>query len=176
YTGSNTFQSDRASETVALATLQNAAGAGSELTWTVVPEIAERRIGVDRDSDGFLDRDEIDVGADPADPQSFPGGAGVAFCFGDGNGTDCPCGNSSPTADHAGCLNSLGTGGKLVATGVANLSGDTITLLGSQMPNSSALYLQGTQRENFGCGTVLYDGLLCAGGTLLRLGSLTNSG
>ena len=32
----------------------------------------ERRIGVDRDSDTFLDRDEIDAGSDPADALSIP--------------------------------------------------------------------------------------------------------
>ena len=31
------------------------------------------RIGVDRDEDGFFDRDELDAGSDPADPASFPG-------------------------------------------------------------------------------------------------------
>jgi hypothetical protein len=31
-------------------------------------------MGVDRDDDGFFDRDEIDQGSDPADPRSFPGG------------------------------------------------------------------------------------------------------
>jgi hypothetical protein len=35
------------------------------------------RIGVDRDEDGFFDRDEIDAGSDPADPSSIPGGGGA---------------------------------------------------------------------------------------------------
>jgi hypothetical protein len=30
-------------------------------------------MGIDRDEDGFLDRDELDAGSDPADPQSTPG-------------------------------------------------------------------------------------------------------
>jgi hypothetical protein len=30
-------------------------------------------MGLDRDEDGFLDRDELDGGSDPADPASFPG-------------------------------------------------------------------------------------------------------
>ena len=30
------------------------------------------RIGIDRDEDGFFDRDEIDGGSDPADPGSTP--------------------------------------------------------------------------------------------------------
>ncbi len=32
------------------------------------------RVGVDRDEDGWFDRDEIDAGTDPADPSDFPAG------------------------------------------------------------------------------------------------------
>ena len=32
------------------------------------------RLGLDRDGDGFLDRDELDAGSDPADAASTPGG------------------------------------------------------------------------------------------------------
>jgi hypothetical protein len=32
------------------------------------------RVGVDRDEDGFFDRDELDAGSDPADPSSTPSG------------------------------------------------------------------------------------------------------
>jgi hypothetical protein len=45
---------------------------GSELTFTVVPKVSEQRIGVDRDSDSWFDRDELDWGSDPTDPQSRP--------------------------------------------------------------------------------------------------------
>ena len=54
------------------------------MTYTVVPQGSETRIGVDRDADGFLDRDELDVCRDPADPSSFPGGPASADI--DGNG------------------------------------------------------------------------------------------
>lgn len=47
---------------------------GNESTWTCVPLGDEARLGVDRDRDGALDRAEIDGGADPADPLSFPAG------------------------------------------------------------------------------------------------------
>jgi hypothetical protein len=47
---------------------------GQELTYTCVPTGSGERAGVDRDEDGFLDRDEIDLGSDPADPLSVPGG------------------------------------------------------------------------------------------------------
>ena len=38
-----------------------------------MPPGSGTRIGVDRDEDGFLDRNELDAGTDPADPDSFPG-------------------------------------------------------------------------------------------------------
>jgi hypothetical protein len=44
------------------------------------------------------------------------------------------------------------------------------------MPDSSALYFQGTTRTNGGAGAVFGDGLRCAGGTVVRLGTKTNSG
>ena len=101
---------------------------------------------------------------------------GVVYaCFGDGSGTACPCGNASAVGAKAGCLNSLGTGGTLRASGAARLSADTFTLLGTQMANSSALYFQGTLVAGAGLGTVFGDGLRCAGGTVIRLGTKTNA-
>src|SRR5204862_2760631 len=72
----------------------------------------------------------------------------TSFCFGDGSGTACPCANSSPAGQGRGCLNSLGLGGRLVAVGTASLAADTLVLAGSNMPNSSALYFQGTTQLN----------------------------
>ncbi len=48
--------------------------ATQELTYTCVPPGAGERIGVDRDEDGYFDRDELDAGSDPADPLSIPAG------------------------------------------------------------------------------------------------------
>lgn len=72
YTGSSSFQSDRARETTTAAQLAEGAGPGSELTYTLVPRGTARRIGVDRDGDGALDRDELEAGSDPADARSLP--------------------------------------------------------------------------------------------------------
>jgi len=77
YLGAGTYQSDRAAETVASASLRAGAAPGAELTWTVVPLGTQTRIGVDRDEDGAFDRDELDAGTDPADPDSVPGGPWV---------------------------------------------------------------------------------------------------
>jgi hypothetical protein len=69
YVGGDVFQSDRKKHTLTRGGLEALAALGSELTFTVVPKISERRIGVDRDSDGWFDRDELDAGSDPADPE-----------------------------------------------------------------------------------------------------------
>ena len=97
---------------------------------------------------------------------------GVAFCAGDGSAAACPCGNSSPAGSGAGCLNSLGSGARLAGNGVPRLASDTLVLQGSGMPDSQALYFQGTTQVAQAFG----DGLRCAGGSILRLGTRTNSG
>ncbi len=103
-------------------------------------------------------------------------GATALFCPGDGSGTACPCANSSPAGAQDGCLNSLGTGGRLRVTGVPRVSFDNLTLLGTQMPNSSALYFQGTGQQGGGNGSVFGDGLRCASGSVTRLGTKVNAG
>ena len=65
------FQSDRRNETVSAEALIGLAGAGSEITFTLVARGTGQRLGIDRDSDGVYDRDELDAGTDPADPQSI---------------------------------------------------------------------------------------------------------
>ena len=42
------------------------------------------------------------------------------------------------------------------------------------MPSSSALYFQGTAQVAGGAGAVFGDGLRCAGGTIVRLGTTMN--
>jgi hypothetical protein len=73
--GTGLFESDRVLEAAlsdaALRALANAAG--QELTYTCVPPGSGTRAAFDRDEDGFLDRDELDAGTDPANPASFPG-------------------------------------------------------------------------------------------------------
>ena len=68
------FLSDRASEAPSSdsALRAQAAIAGQELTYTCVPPGEGTRAGIDRDVDGYLDRDELDAGSDPADPLSTP--------------------------------------------------------------------------------------------------------
>ncbi len=65
------FQSDRKAEKLLPGDLQRLAAPGNELTYTVVPRDSGKRIGLDRDEDGYFDRDELDFGSDPANPLSL---------------------------------------------------------------------------------------------------------
>jgi hypothetical protein len=99
---------------------------------------------------------------------------GTAFCLGDGSGTACPCGNNSPVGNGEGCLSSLNVGGKLEASGLASVTNDSIVVTGTQLPNSTCLYFQGTTQQAGGLGSQFGDGLRCAGGVIIRLGTKTN--
>ncbi len=96
---------------------------------------------------------------------------GVPFCFGDGSGSACPCGNTGLAGN--GCASSIQpNGGNLASSGTSSIGADTLVLLGTGMPSSSALYFQGTTQISSPFG----DGLRCAGGTITRLGTKTNDG
>ena len=168
YLGLGQWQSDRAGETIATAGLHAQSAAGAETTFTVVPQGTQTRIGIDRDLDGWYDGDEAALGTDPADAGDRPGLAGRAFCFGDGSGTACPCGNNAPAAT-GGCLNSLGLAGRIAAAGTASIAADTLVLSVTGVPNSSVLFFQGTALQSGGAGAVFGDGLRCAGGSVVRL-------
>jgi hypothetical protein len=101
----------------------------------------------------------------------------VNFCFGDGSGTACPCGNNSAVGAEAGCLNSFAQGGTLRATGVSSVGCDTISLGAASLPpTTSALFFQGTVQAGGGAGTLFGDGLRCAGGAVTRLGTKSTVG
>ncbi len=104
-----------------------------------------------------------------------PGGAtSIPFCFGDGSATACPCANHGLAGN--GCANSTNANGAhLAVSGSPSVSADTFTLLGSGMPDNSAIYFQGTNQMNGGSGTGFGDGHRCAGGLIHRLGSKSNS-
>jgi hypothetical protein len=100
---------------------------------------------------------------------------GVVFCAGDNSGTPCPC--TAGAAGH-GCENSFGTGGGVLsASGNANLASDTLVLTASGLPTTAALlFFQGDAATAFGQGTGFGDGIRCAGGSIVRLGTKTSSG
>lgn len=96
------------------------------------------------------------------------------FCFGDGSGTACPCGN--PGDSFSGCANSVSANGaRLIGAGHASISSDSFRLTGLNMPNSSALYFQATTQSNGGHGVTFGDGLRCAAGVVTRLGAKANT-
>ncbi|MBL8861098.1 MAG: hypothetical protein JNK02_03720 [Planctomycetes bacterium] len=141
--------------------------ASTQPGWTPGPN--NTRYQTSGTTTGQLPPAAIQGSLDPVDP-SF------AFCFGDGSGAACPCGNTSAASARAGCANSLGAGGVLVATGTASVSADSLVLAGAAMPNSSALYFQGTAASAAGAGVAFGDGLRCAAGAVIRLGTKQNIG
>lgn len=112
-----------------------------------------------------------------ADMGAFPLVGGVAIqglCFGDGSGAACPCGNEAPSGMRVGCLNSVGSGAQLSATGIARLSNDTLTLRATGLSaTATGLFFQGTGLAGGGGGVAFGDGLRCVGGFVRRLGIRT---
>jgi hypothetical protein len=99
----------------------------------------------------------------------------ASYCSGDGSGTACPCAN--PGTAGAGCANSLDpNGARLDGAGTASLGNDTYQIAAAGMPDSTALYLQGSTQQNGGAGSVFGDGLRCVAGSIVRLGIKTNAG
>jgi hypothetical protein len=92
----------------------------------------------------------------------------MPYCFGDGSGTSCPCTNG---AAGNGCPNSINaSGAHLDGSGTPSVSNDTLTLGATGMTHSTALYFQGVTQVQ----VVLGDGLLCASGSVIRLGTKSN--
>jgi hypothetical protein len=96
-----------------------------------------------------------------------PEATGEPYCFGDGSGSFCPCGNTMPLGMWSGCKHSLGYGSRLRATGTASISTDTVQLHATGLPPGVAVFVQGSQRRTW--GVPFGDGLMCVSGTLRRL-------
>jgi hypothetical protein len=75
YVGNGQFETDR--DAIPLVTEEALRFLGTlprhEITYTCTPLGSGRRIGIDRDADGFLDGDEAAASSNPADPTSTPG-------------------------------------------------------------------------------------------------------
>ncbi len=121
-----------------------------------------------------FDRDDAGPNQVMATSYLMPAGGSVdAFCFGDGSGAVCPCLNFG--GDGRGCANSVNAAGaRLFTTGHASLEAGNFTLHAEGLPNStSVLFFQGSAQMNGGNGAMFGDGLRCASGTVIRLGTKT---
>ena len=112
--------------------------------------------------------DENLAGAVIGNPRSIHvardlGSSGVAYCFGDGSGLLCPCGNSGGVGE--GCANSTGSGAVLSGAGSTSVSsgGLVLTVTGA-LPGQPGLVFAGVNAITIPFG----DGLRCAGGNLRR--------
>lgn len=93
------------------------------------------------------------------------------YCFGDGQGTPCPCSNDSLVGLKQGCVNSGGEGVSLNSWGTASVAADDLVIaVEGLIPNNPALLFGGVNAINGGNGNPFGDGLRCAGGQLKRLG------
>lgn len=102
----------------------------------------------------------------------IPGGepdVGVAYCFGDGSGTFCPCFNFGDSG--RGCSNGLFVAGAgLTGSGTPSVTNDTVVLkVTFAISSQPGLFFQGDVRTNGGAGSVFGDGLRCAGTNVVRL-------
>ena len=92
---------------------------------------------------------------------------GSGFCFGDGSGTACPCGNAGGSGE--GCANDTGSGGVLSASGSTSIGSDDLVLSATNLTSGPGLFFQGNNAVNSGNGNPFGDGLRCAGGSVVRL-------
>lgn len=89
---------------------------------------------------------------------------GIAYCYGDGSGASCPCGNFGQPG--AGCATSTGAGARLSGGGSPSVSVDTLVLIvEGALPGQAGLVFAGLNAVQAPFG----DGLRCAGGALRRL-------
>jgi len=91
-------------------------------------------------------------------------GPGSAYCFGDGGGGVCPCGNFGMPGQ--GCSNSTGnSGATLTGNGSASFSNDTLSFDIAGVPGAKpGLIIKGNNQVAIAAG----DGLLCTTGQSQR--------
>ena len=111
--------------------------------------------------------------ADDVFTRDFMLPAGTAFCFGDGTSGNCPCTPVVNGAPGHGCPNSVWVQGALLqAQGVPQVSNDTLRLVTSFVPVSTAATF--VQCDAVMSAVPFGDGLWCLSGTLVRLGTNTS--
>lgn len=94
--------------------------------------------------------------------------AAPPFCFGDGSGVACPCGNPGPP--RSGCANSSGAGAVLSASGTTSTVFDDLQLAATHaIPGQVGVFFQGASLASLSFA----DGILCAGNPIVRLELVT---
>src|SRR6185436_16191431 len=84
-------------------------------------------------------------------------GPGKQYCFGDGTGHACPCGNTGAAGE--GCANSMAHGATLDASGSIVVGDDALFFDAAGLPlNKSTLLFQGPNMAAGGNGAPLGDG------------------
>ena len=142
-------------------------GPGAGVTLAVEPGAAVTAT-FQNPADGFIRGVHVGGGFNLFDPTPY-----LKFCFGDGSATSCPCG---PGLTGSGCPSSIFAGGALLeATGNASIQADTLVLTASNV-SGPGLFFQGDGQFVGGLGIMFGDGLLCAGGTILRMGVVFPTG
>ena len=155
--GPASFQTDRASEVLTRADILALGTPAEPWTLTVVPAGNETRAGIDRDRDGFLDRDEIDAGSDPANGRSVPS-IGSNYC--------------TPAVP-----NSSGAPGAIAAAGSTRATDNDLTLVASSLPTNQFGLFVGSMTQGFTANPGGSAGNLCLGGNLARFNAqVGNSG
>jgi|GEM_PF-1343135 len=92
---------------------------------------------------------------------------GTPYCGSAAN--NCPCSNNFGSG--AGCTNSTGVGASLEAEGTDSIANDDLEFIAAGLPAGKvALLFQGTTQAAGGLGLPFGDGLVCVGGSGLRLG------
>lgn len=92
---------------------------------------------------------------------------GTPYCFGDGSGTACPCGNTGGTGE--GCANSTTAGSTLTASGSLSITAGDLVLTGAGVgANVTGIFFSGTTQITGGNGNQFGDGLRCVGGPVVR--------
>jgi hypothetical protein len=94
---------------------------------------------------------------------------GTPVCFGDGSGAPCGCGNEAPSGSGSGCLNELGVGATLSASGTADTANDTLVLTADGVTDEPGVFFQGDMAIGGGAGLTFGDGLRCCGQNTIRL-------
>lgn len=100
---------------------------------------------------------------------------GTDYCFGDGSGTACPCGNTGGTG--LGCANSSTNGAEITGSGSLSIAAGDLVLTGTGAPGGvSGIFFAGTTQITGGNGNPFGDGLRCVGGPVTRIQTVIANG